>query len=80
MAKFRSIQSFQKFTSIHSSVHNHFNQERHLYNREYFKVKSSAALADGAVPQTSAEDNRLTLALMLAAYESHEKGTPITLR
>lgn len=36
MAKFRTAKSLQKFASIHSSVHNHFNQERHLYSREIF--------------------------------------------
>jgi putative transposase len=46
MAKFRSEKSLQKFVSIHSSVHNHFNQERHLYNRENFKFNRSAALAE----------------------------------
>ena len=46
MAKFRSAKSLQKFASIHASVHNHFNQERHLYNRENFKLKRSAALAE----------------------------------
>ncbi len=46
MAKFRSTKSLQKFASIHSSVHNHFNQERHLYNRENFKLKRSTALAE----------------------------------
>jgi putative transposase len=46
MAKFRSEKSLQKFVSIHSSVHNHFNQERHLYNRENFKLNRSAALAE----------------------------------
>ncbi len=46
MAKFRSAKSLQKFVSIHSSVHNHFNQERHLYNRENFKLNRSAALAE----------------------------------
>ncbi len=30
MAKFRSAKSLQKFASIHSSVRNHFNLERHL--------------------------------------------------
>ena len=30
----------------HSSIHNHFNQERHLYNRENFKLNRSAALAE----------------------------------
>ena len=46
MAKFRSAQSLQKFVSIHSSLHNHFNQERHLYNRQTFKVNRTAALAE----------------------------------
>jgi putative transposase len=44
MAKFRSMGSLQKFASIHASVHNHFNQERHLYNRQIFKLNRSAAL------------------------------------
>jgi len=46
MARFRNAKSLQKFASIHSSVHNHFNQERHLYNRENFKLNRSAALAE----------------------------------
>ncbi len=46
MVKFRSAKSLQKFTSIHSSVHNHFNQERHLYRRENFKLDRSTALAE----------------------------------
>jgi len=46
MAKFRSAKSLQKFTSIQLSLHNHFNQERHLYNRRTFKLNRSAALAE----------------------------------
>ena len=46
MAKFRSEKSLQKFVSIHSSVHNHFNQERHLYNRQTFKLNRTLALAE----------------------------------
>jgi putative transposase len=46
MAKFRSTKSLQEFASIHASVHNHVNQERHLYNRENFKLNRSAALAE----------------------------------
>ena len=46
MAKFRSAKTLQKFASIHSSVHNHFNQERHLYSRENFKINRSTALAE----------------------------------
>ena len=46
MAKFRRAKSLQKFAAIHSSVHNHFNQERHLYSRENFKLNRSTALAE----------------------------------
>ncbi len=46
MAKFRSAKSLQKFASIHASVHNHFNLERHLYSRQNFKLNRSAALAE----------------------------------
>jgi putative transposase len=49
MAKFRSAKSLQKFVSIHSSVHNHFNQERHLYNRYDFKLNRTTALAEWRV-------------------------------
>ena len=31
MLRFRRMRSLQKFAAVHSSVHNHFNQERHLY-------------------------------------------------
>ncbi|MEH6497713.1 MAG: DDE-type integrase/transposase/recombinase [Pseudomonas marincola] len=46
MIKFRSTKSLQKFVSIHSSVHNHFNLERHLTSRQQFKLNREAALAD----------------------------------
>ena len=46
MAKFRNAKSLQKFASIHSSLHNHFNLERHLYNRQAFKLKRSFALSE----------------------------------
>jgi putative transposase len=46
MAKFRSTKSLQKFTAIHASIHNHFNQERHLHNRATFKLNRSAASAE----------------------------------
>ena len=46
MAKFRNTKTLQKFTSVHASVHNHFNQERHLYSRQNFKANRSAALAE----------------------------------
>ncbi len=46
MIKFRSTKSLQKFASIHSSIHNHFNQGRHLISRKNFKLKREVALAE----------------------------------
>jgi putative transposase len=45
MLRFRRMRSLQKFAAVHSSVHNHFNQERHLYSRRNFKLNRTAALA-----------------------------------
>jgi putative transposase len=44
MLRFRRMRTLQKFVAVHASVHNHFNQERHLYNRSNFKLKRAAAL------------------------------------
>jgi len=44
MQQFRSMQSLQKFSSVHASVHHHFNQERHLYSRGNLKINRTAAL------------------------------------
>jgi putative transposase len=46
MAKFKSTKSLQKFASIHSFLHNHFNKDRHLGSRENFKAYRLAALAE----------------------------------
>ncbi len=46
MAKFRSPATLQKFAAVHASVHNHFNQDRHLNRRDIFKQNRSAALAE----------------------------------
>ena len=46
MQRFRQMGSLQKFAAIHSSVHNHFNPERHLCSRENFKLNRAAALAE----------------------------------
>ena len=46
MQRFRSMRTLQKFVAVHASVHNHFNQERHLYSRAYFKLNRTAALAE----------------------------------
>ena len=44
--RFRQMRCLQKFASVHSLVHNHFNQERHLYSRDNFKLNRSTALAE----------------------------------
>ena len=46
MLRFRRTRSLQKFVSVHGSVHNHFNQERHLYSRTNFKFNRAAALSE----------------------------------
>ena len=46
MARFRDVKTLQKFAAAHASIHNHFNQERPLYNRKNFKLNRSAALAE----------------------------------
>lgn len=46
MTRFRQMKTLQKFASVHASVHNHFNLERHLVNRQTFKNRRSAALAE----------------------------------
>ena len=46
MLRFRRIRSLQKFASVHASVINHFNQQRHLYSRDNFKLNRTAALAE----------------------------------
>jgi putative transposase len=46
MLRFRRMRSLQKFVAVHASVHNHFNQERHLYSRANFKLNRTAALAE----------------------------------
>ncbi len=46
MARFRDIKTLQKFAAVHASIHNHFNQDRHLNCRDIFKQYRSAALAE----------------------------------
>jgi putative transposase len=46
MLRFRRMKSLQKFASVHASVHNHFSPERHLIDRQAFKERRSAALAE----------------------------------
>jgi len=46
MLRFRQMKSLQKFSSLHAAFHNHFNQDRHLINRETYKAQRSVALAE----------------------------------
>ena len=42
----RWMKSLQKFASVHASISNHFNFERHLVDRQTYKTRRSAALAE----------------------------------
>jgi putative transposase len=46
MLRFRRMKTLQKFASVHGTVHNHFNQERHLISREQYKARRSAAFSE----------------------------------
>ncbi len=46
MNRFRRMKSLQKVASVHTNVHNHFNQERHLVDRQTYKERRSAALTE----------------------------------
>ncbi|MDB5480889.1 MAG: transposase [Caulobacteraceae bacterium] len=49
MLRFQRMKTLQKFASVHGSVHNHFQQERHLVSREVYKERRPAALAEWRV-------------------------------
>jgi putative transposase len=46
MLRFRRMTTLQKFSSVHASVHNHFNKDRHLTSRQSYKDQRSVALAE----------------------------------
>jgi len=46
MLRFRQIKALQKFASVHASLHNHVGSERHLLDRQTYKQRRSAALAE----------------------------------
>jgi putative transposase len=46
MLRFRRMKSLQKFASVHANVHNHFNLQRHLVDRQTYKTCRSAALVE----------------------------------
>jgi len=46
MTRFRRMKTLQKFAAVHASMHNHFNRELHLVDRQTYKERRSAALAE----------------------------------
>ncbi len=46
MSRFRRMKTLQEFASVYANVHNHFNFERHIVDRQTFKRRRSAALAN----------------------------------
>ena len=46
MLGFRQMKTLQKFASVHASVHNHFNHERHLVDRQTYKANRATALGE----------------------------------
>ena len=46
MLRFRRMRSLQKFASMHSSVHNHFNHQRNIESKTRFKYLRNAALLE----------------------------------
>jgi putative transposase len=49
MLRFRRMKTLQKVASVHANVHNHFALERHLIDRQTYKERRSAALAEWQV-------------------------------
>ncbi len=75
MGKFRSTKSLQKFVSIHASVHNHFNKERHLNNATTFKADRAAASELNGVSSPSSPYQ--TWALRLSTRTSSDNALSI---
>ena len=46
MLRFRQMKSLQKFASVRANIHNHFSLERHLIDRQTYRERRSAALAE----------------------------------
>jgi putative transposase len=46
MLRFRRMKSLQKFVLVHANVHNYFSRERHPVDRQTYKARRSAALAE----------------------------------
>ncbi len=74
MAKFRDMKTLQKFAAVHASIHNHFNQDRHLNRRDIFKQNRAAALAEW---RESSQPPRLHRAIDLILTRGTRKAIEI---
>ena len=69
MQRFRSMKALQKFSSIHTQVHNHFNQERHLVTRYSTGLQAETLCRIVRV----AHPRGITEAWVWAAYLAYER-------
>jgi putative transposase len=46
MLRFRRMKTLQKFSSVHAQVHNHFNQKRHIVDRQSYKERRAEAFSE----------------------------------
>ena len=46
MLRFRRMKTLQKFASVPANISNHFSAERHLVDRQTYKQRRAAALAE----------------------------------
>ena len=85
MLRFRRMHTLQKFSSVHASVHNHFNHERHLVSRDIYKARRSAALAawqavvglsPGPVWRSCAHRRQVTVRLTASIRGLHQGQQP----
>ena len=73
MLRFRQMRTLQKFASIHVSVTNHFNQERHLVDRQTYRTRRGPRWPSGSRSPAETEDswdisaNRRLVAMRLTA-------------
>jgi putative transposase len=40
------MKTLQKFVAVHAQLHNHFNQERHIVDRQTYKERRSEAFSE----------------------------------
>ena len=46
MLRFRRMKTLQKFASVHANVHNHFDLERDLVDRQAYKQRRAGGVAE----------------------------------